>query len=98
MLVLAVLLALRLGPVSHDTPNRQPQMAAANGTVALVFGSGNSIWLTRSQDNGRTFARPAKVATLPKLGLGRHRGPRVAITGDTLVVSAISHESNDLSA
>jgi hypothetical protein len=96
MLVLAVLLALRLQPVSADLPNRQPQMAAGNGTVALVFGSGDSIWLTRSQDNGRTFGAPAKVATLPKMALGRHRGPRVAIAGNTILVSAISHESGNV--
>src|SRR2546426_962754 len=30
--------------------------------------------------------------------LGRHRGPRVAISGNTLVVSAISSEAGDLMA
>src|SRR5262245_55116866 len=89
MLVLAALLALRLLPVSPAAPNRQPQLAAANGTVALVFGSGDSIWLTHSSDNGRTFAAPSKVAELPKMLLGRHRGPRVVISGNTILVSAI---------
>ena len=92
MLLLAALLALRLQPVSPDAPNRQPQLAAANGTVALVFGSGESIWLARSRDNGRTFAAPSKVASLPKMLLGRHRGPRVAISGNTILVSAIASD------
>jgi len=41
----------------------------------LVFGSGNSIWLVRSTNNGESFSAPSKVAELPKLALGRHRGP-----------------------
>ncbi len=90
MRYLALLLALHLQPVSPTEPNRQPQFAAANGTVALVFGSGDTIWLARSTDNGATFSAPAKVAELPKMLLGRHRGPRVVITGGTILVSAIA--------
>jgi len=90
MWYLAVLLALRLQPVSPTAPNRQPQFAAANGTVALAFGSGDSIWLARSTDNGANFAQPVKVVDLPKLSLGRHRGPRVVIAGNAIVVTAIA--------
>src|SRR4051812_11251826 len=90
MLLLAALLALRLAPVSPDAPNRQPQFAAGNGIVAMAFGSGDGIWFTRSGDNGRTFAPPVRVGELPKLLLGRHRGPRVVITGNAIVISAIA--------
>src|SRR3974390_558135 len=61
MLLLAALVALHLPAVSPTAPNRQPQMAAAGGTVALVFGSGEGIWLARSTDNGRSFGVPGKV-------------------------------------
>jgi hypothetical protein len=98
MLMLAALVALHLPAVSPTEPNRQPQLASAGGIVALVFGSGETIWLARSQDNGRNFAAPSKVSQLPKLMLGRHRGPRVAISGDTIVVSAIASEPGDLMA
>jgi len=98
MLFLAALLALHLPPVTSTAPNRQPQLAAAGDTVALVFGSADTIWLARSLDNGRTFGAAAKVAELPKLLLGRHRGPRVAIIGNTIVVSAIASEPGDLMA
>jgi hypothetical protein len=90
MRYLALLLAMHLQPVSPPSPNRQPQLAAANGVVALVFGSGDSIWLARSTDNGANFNAPAKVADLPKMLLGRHRGPRVAISGNSIVVTAIA--------
>lgn len=89
MLFLTALLALHLGPVSPKAPNKQPQLAATNGAVVMVFGSGESIWFARSTDDGRTFSHPSKVAELSKLALGRHRGPRVAISGDTILVSAI---------
>jgi hypothetical protein len=71
-------------------------LAAAGGTVALVFGSGEGIWLARSVNDGQTFDVPVKVADLPKLMLGRHRGPRVAISGDTMLVSAIASTPGDL--
>ncbi|HXB69708.1 MAG TPA: sialidase family protein [Candidatus Acidoferrales bacterium] len=92
------LLALHLQPVSPTAPNRQPQLASGNGMVAMVFGSGESIWFTGSGDNGRTWGKPAKVADLPKLLLGRHRGPRVNISGNIIVVSAVSSDPGDLLA
>jgi hypothetical protein len=96
MWFLLALLALNLPPVSPSAPNRQPQLAAADGTVALVFGSGESIWLAKSTDDGVSFGAPAKVAELPKLLLGRHRGPRVAITSGTMLISAIASTPGDL--
>jgi hypothetical protein len=94
MLLSALLLALHLQPVLPPEPNRQPQLAAANGEVMLVFGSGDSIWLARSSDDGGTFGKPAKVAVLPKLLLGRHRGPRVVISGNAILVSAAATGSD----
>ena len=96
MWLLSLLLALNLPPVSPTAPNRQPQLAAADGNVALVFGSGDSIWMARSTNDGQTFGAPAKVAELPKLMLGRHRGPRVAISGNTMLVSAIASTPGNL--
>lgn len=90
MWFLAAALAVHLSPVSPVSPNLQPQLAAGDGMVAMVFGSGESIWFTRSNDNGRSFNPPSKVADLPKLMIHRHRGPRVVIAGKTIVVSAIA--------
>ncbi len=94
MLFAAALLTIHLGPVTPPAPNRQPQLAAADGTVAMVFGSGDDIWFTRSADNGRTFVAPVKVGNLPKMALGRHRGPRVAISGKAILVSAIETQKD----
>ncbi len=93
----AILLALSVAPVAPG-PNRQPQLAAGNGITAMVFGSGEGIWFARSTDAGRSFSSPARIADLPKMLLGRHRGPRVAIAGAAIVVSAISSEAGNLVA
>lgn len=92
LFIFAAIAAL-IAPVQSGLPNRQPQLTAGNGFTALVFGSGNSIWFSRSLDRGRTFSAPTKVAQVPVLALGRHRGPRVAAAGDTIVISAVYGEA-----
>ena len=94
MLLWSFLFALHLGPVTPNVPNRQPQLAAAQGLVAMTFASGESIWLAKSADGGRSWSAPAKVADLPKLLAGRHRGPRVVIAGNAMLVSAVSTGSD----
>src|SRR5512146_1883644 len=91
---LAVLLSLHLQPVVPNVPNKQPQLAASGSTVAMVFASGESIWLAKSSDAGRSFGAAAKIADVPKLLAGRHRGPRVVITGNMMIVTAIPSGSD----
>src|SRR6202040_2323112 len=43
-----------------------------------------------SHDRGATFTKPIKVAEAPMLSLGRHRGPRIAITPSAIVISAVT--------
>lgn len=73
-------------------PARQPQVAAAHGVVAVTFGAGSSIYYAASKDGGETFAPPVKVADGGTLMLGRHRGPRLAILKDALVITAMVSE------
>ncbi len=88
-MLLAALLALHVQPVVPNVPNKQPQLAVSGSTIAMVFASGESIYLTKSSDSGRSFAAPARIADVPKLLAGRHRGPRIVITGNTMLVTAI---------
>jgi hypothetical protein len=88
LFVLAAIAAV-IAPVQEGVPNKQPQLATGAGMTALAFGNGNSIWFSRSLDNGRTFSKPVEVAKVPVLMLGRHRGPRIAIAGNTIVISAV---------
>lgn len=76
-------------PVAGTQPNRQPAIASAPNLTAIVFGSADSIWLSTSKDNGSHFSAPRQVAQAPALALGKHRGPRVVISGSNLIVTAI---------
>ena len=83
------LLATSIQAEPATAPSRQPQLAVGHGQVAMVFGAGSSIFFTSSNDQGITFGAPAKVAGVGALALGRHRGPRLAILKDALVVTAV---------
>lgn len=50
------------------------------------------IYVASSSDGGATFSTPVRVATLPRLMLGLRRGPRVAVHGDHLTVTAVGSE------
>ncbi|MGH9674620.1 MAG: sialidase family protein [Bryobacteraceae bacterium] len=90
MLPLLVLMTVDLAPETPGVEYRQPQLAAQGDLVAVAFGSGNTVRFAGSRDGGRTFSRPVIVAEVEKLALGRHRGPRVALAGDSIVIAAIS--------
>ena len=79
---------------------QQPQVAVgAKGEIHVVFGQKDGVvFHTVSTDEARTFRAPVKIGALPKLALGMHRGPRIAVAGGHVVVSAISHEGGDLLA
>jgi hypothetical protein len=69
---------------------QQPQFALArDGSLHLVYGAGDDVFHTRSTDGGQTFATPERAFRCPNMSLGMRRGPRIAVSGETIVVSAI---------
>ncbi len=93
MLALLIsLLAITIAPVAPGTPNLQPQLASGYGVVAMTFTSGESIYFAASHDDGKSFSTAVKVAEVQKLAVGRHRGPRVVILKDAIVISAIASD------
>ena len=69
---------------------KQPQAAVAtDGTVHLVYGSGNAVFHCRSTDGGLSFEKPKEAFRTSNLSLGMRRGPRIAVANKTLVVTAI---------
>lgn len=88
-LVTLLLLANIIRPAASDVPYRQPQLAAAKGFVAMAFGTSTAIYFASSSDTGRSFGPPVKVADVGALALGRHRGPRVVILKDSILISAV---------
>ena len=78
-----------LGPMGPDAPAREPQMAANGSMVAMTFGASHAIYFSLSRDGGNTFSPPAKVAEAGIIPLTRHRGPRIAFAGNTIVITAV---------
>lgn len=54
--------------------------------------SSGAVFVAVSTDGGTMFSPGVKVASLPKLMLGNRRGPRIAVHGNRLTVTAIAHE------
>lgn len=78
---------------------QQPQaVAAADGSILVTLGQETNVFFVRSADGGKHFAEPIPVGSLPKLALGRRRGPRIAATSGRILISAISHETGNLVA
>ena len=92
LLPIALLFALRLAPENPEAKYAQPQIAVEGNRVALTFGSGSTVYYSGSKDGGRVFSSPVPVAKATFLALGRHRGPRIAITPQGIVISAIVGE------
>jgi len=86
---LFALVMTQLVPPSPDAPFKEPQLAASRGIVAMAFGSGSNIFVATSKDNGQRFTKPVKVGGAPVVPLSRHRGPRIAISGAAIVVTAV---------
>src|SRR5206468_1737383 len=84
------MLAGELGPMAPDAPAHSPQLAANASMVALTFGAGKGIYFASSHDNGASFSAPVKVADGEIVPLSRHRGPHVAMSGNVIVISAVS--------
>jgi hypothetical protein len=88
-LLLGTMLALHLGPMGQDAA-REPQLAAHGDLVAMTFGAGGAIYFSASHDAGRTFSPPVKVSEATIVPLNRHRGPRIAISRNTIVITAVT--------
>ena len=86
----AVLLMGALSLAVYGEEYRQPQLAAAYGQIAMTYGSGSNIYFAASNDGGKTFGDPVKVGGGEALALGRHRGPRLTILKDSLLISAVT--------
>jgi hypothetical protein len=72
-----------------DRDAKQPQAAVdSRGRIYIAFGRGSTVRLAASADGGKSFDIDT-VGEVGSLALGMRRGPRVAATGDSVVVTAI---------
>jgi hypothetical protein len=85
-----LLIAAAIGPMGPDAPAHEPQLAVNGSMVAMTFGAGQSIYFSMSADSGKTFSKPIKVGGGEVIPLTRHRGPRLAFAGSTIVITAVT--------
>jgi hypothetical protein len=79
---------VRVSPVGVNA--REPQAAVGkDGSVWVTYGVDNVLYCTRSANGGVTFDTPVKVGEAGKLSLGMRRGPRIAVAGKFVVISAV---------
>ena len=89
-MLLSLFLAMVILAPSPEVQYKQPQLAADQRSTVVTFGAGNSIYVATSSDRGRSFGKPVKVAEPGVISLGRHRGPRIALTSGSILVSAVA--------
>lgn len=69
----------------------QPQVAIDDaGTVFVAYGEGEEIYVAASAAPVNSFQAPQRVGRLPKLALGMRRGPRIAVSGRDITVTAMN--------
>lgn len=76
----------------YKTPKQPHVVVDPTGVIHLTFGSESSIFYSVSTDQGKNLREPVLVAKPTKLALGMRRGPRVAISGKNILISAITGE------
>ena len=87
---LLMALVASLGPMGPDAPAHEPQMVTHGSIVMMTFGAGKQIYFSASSNGGETFSDPVKVAVGAVIPLTRHRGPRLALAGGAIVITAVT--------
>ena len=74
---------------------QMPAIAKDNANnLHIVFGIGDSIMYTYSNDKGITFSAPVLIAQIPHVYTFAMRGPQIAATDDGLVITACTSDGN----
>ena len=83
---------------STDTVIAQGQMPNLvkdnSDNIHLVYGSGDSILYSFTNDGGKTFSKPTLISVLPRLAASHTRGPQIAATSNGLIVTACTNSGN----
>jgi len=92
MNALLIVALLAQSPIVTAWPGQQPQLAGDGPRVFLTFVRDGAIMVLRSADRGRTFDEVSAIRPTGRIAVGNHRGPRIAVTEQALVVTAIVGE------
>lgn len=66
--------------------------------VYITYGMGVDVYVSISEDKGQSYAEPVKLGEIRRLALGMRRGPRITAHRGVVTVTAISHDTGDISA
>jgi len=81
---------IRIADGQGSLAPKQPQACVGSDGVAhLVYGVGDKVHYSCSKDSGQSFEPPAVAFQVPNMSLGMRRGPRVAVAGKSIVVTAV---------
>ncbi len=80
-------------PVQVTPPSfseaREAQVAiGSDHRIYVAYGVGNTTFVSVSQDEGKTYGSPIKVAESGKLSLGMRRGPRIVAHNGIVTVTS----------
>ncbi len=78
-------------PVKPPAGPAHAQHKSGHGAASAPARAGD-LFVARSQDGGASFGPSVNVAHVPGLALGLRRGPRLAVHGNRLTVTAIGTE------
>ncbi len=82
----------QLPPDFPFEPSAPHAAVAGDGRVALAFAADAAVWSVLSPDGGSSWGAPVRVGSHGKLEWGITRGPRIAWSGDQLVIAAVHGE------
>ena len=102
LIVLAIVL---FASCSQKQTNNTKDVIVAKGQIPniakgkdnklhLVFGTGDSIMYSYSSDQGHSFSAPELISVLPKVYTFAMRGPQVAVTNNSIVVTAATSKGD----
>ena len=81
--------------VLFQTKGIQPAIyIGENESIEMVFGKGNAFYYTNSKDKGQSFTSPVLVDSLQGLHLGVSRGPQIASSRLSTVITAIDKKGD----
>lgn len=80
--------------IGRDAPQQPQAVVDEAGTVHLVYGAGDTVFYCQSREAGTSeagtvWSKPVQAFQVPNQALGMRRGPRIAISGKSIVVTAI---------
>lgn len=95
LLFIITVSSVRAQQALFSTKGIQPAVCVGeNESIEMVFGKGNAFYYSFSNDKGSSFSTPELVDSLQGLHLGVSRGPQIASSRQSTVITAVDKAGN----